>query len=157
MTEEGRPSTAMTVHATAIVVGETGVLIRGPSGSGKSTLAREVIAASNAEGRFSRLVADDRVALSFPGRHAVARPVPPLAGLLEIRGIGLVPVPYEPAALIQLVVDISDDVPRMPDRLEEVASIGDVALPRILVNVSSAPSVVLWRLRAHYDVLVTVP
>ena len=32
-----------TVHATCVVIGEAGVLLRGPSGSGKSTLARRLV------------------------------------------------------------------------------------------------------------------
>lgn len=146
-----------TAHATAIVIGEDGMLIRGPSGSGKSRLAREVIEGAAEGGRFSRLVADDRVALCCRGGRLIARPAPSLAGILEIRGVGLVQVPYEPAALIRLVVDILDEAPRFPEPGEAWAELLSVRLPRLAVNFPSAPGVVLWRLRAHFDAFVTVP
>ena len=46
-----------TIHASAALIGEVGVLIRGGSGSGKSTLLLDILAADR---RGTRLVADDR-------------------------------------------------------------------------------------------------
>ena len=157
MTDEVPGAAAMVVHATAFVVGETGVLVRGASGAGKSRLAREVIAAAIGEGRFARLVADDRVALGVHSSRVVARPVPPIEGLIEIRGVGLASMPYEPAALLGLVVDLQEEPLRLPERPDGLARLGPVEVSRIVVNFPSAPSVVLWRLGVQSDVLVTVP
>ena len=63
--------TAPTVHATAIVIGETGVLIRGRSGSGKSSLALALVARVRLAGGFAAFVADDRVALAPAGGRSV--------------------------------------------------------------------------------------
>ena len=63
--------TAPTVHATAIVIGETGVLIRGRSGSGKSSLALALVARVRLAGGFAAFVADDRVARHQPPCAAV--------------------------------------------------------------------------------------
>ena len=83
---DGEPS----VHASAVKVGNLAVLIRGPSGSGKSRLAFDLIMAGRA-GVVERavLVGDDRVHLATVGDEIEVRPAPPLAGLIEIRGLGI--------------------------------------------------------------------
>ena len=79
------------VHASAVLVGDRAVLIRGPSGSGKSRLAFDLILA----GRSGQvppaiLVGDDRVHLDTLRRTTVVvRPAAELAGLIEIRGLGI--------------------------------------------------------------------
>jgi serine kinase of HPr protein (carbohydrate metabolism regulator) len=88
------------IHATCVVVGGAGVLLRGPSGSGKSDLALRLIDGGAA------LVADDRVLLARENGRLVGRAPPAIAGLLEVRGLGLVPVTPVPAAEIDLVVDL---------------------------------------------------
>lgn len=104
------------IHAGCVVIGEAGVLITGASGAGKSTLARTLVAAVRAEGQFAALVADDRVRLSRAGGRVVARPHPRIAGLLEVRGVGILQVPFEPAACLALVADLGDEpASRLPD------------------------------------------
>src|SRR4029077_15340497 len=79
-----------TVHASAVLVGPRAVLIRGPSGSGKSRLALELIEmARTGSLPFARLVADDRVHLEAAHGRLLARPAEALAGLIEVRGGGL--------------------------------------------------------------------
>ena len=99
----GRPdpaAAAVTVHATCVAFGDTGILICGPSGAGKSDLALRLIEAGAA------LVADDRVALSAERGDLHAAAPPALAGLLEIRGIGLVELPCVSRVVVRLVGDI---------------------------------------------------
>ena len=88
-----------------------GVLLRGPSGSGKSDLALRLIE----EGAV--LVADDQVVLSREGRRILASPPETLAGLLEVRGLGILRFPHEAPAPVGLVVDLvePDRVERLPD------------------------------------------
>lgn len=74
------------------------MLLLGPPGSGKSDLALRLLA------RGFRLVADDRVALD--GR--VARPVANGAGLLEVRGLGIVRVEHVPRTVLALAVDLGE-------------------------------------------------
>ena len=78
------------VHASAVLVGNRAVLIRGPSGSGKSRLAFDLILAGRA-GQIppAMLVGDDRVHLGHRRRTIVVRPAAELAGLIEIRGLGI--------------------------------------------------------------------
>ena len=145
-----------TVHATVVVVGEAGILIRGPSGSGKSTLARRLLDRAERQDRFARLVADDRVVLIRTGGRLVARPVPAIAGRLEIRGHGLVAVTHERACVLRVVVDLVAAEPmRLPEASDLQVSIHGVFLPRIATFLAGAPDEVMWRLRGRNDTFMT--
>ncbi len=115
-----------TVHGTAVLVGAEGVLIRGESGSGKSALALRLIAGGG------RLVADDQVALSSCHGRLVASAPRATAGLIELRGRGLVTVPYERSVVIRLVADIVDaeGLERMPEAHQLTETLLGIALPR---------------------------
>lgn len=106
-----------TIHASAVLVGPRAVLIRGPSGSGKSKLALALLeTARSARLPFARLVADDRALLAEANGRLLVRPAPSLAGLIEIRGVGLRGLPYEPVAVVGWVVDLNaEDAERMPE------------------------------------------
>ena len=103
------------VHATCVAVDGVGVMLRGPSGSGKSDLALRLIDGG------AVLVSDDQVALSAgTGEQAgrvIARPPAAIAGLLEVRGIGLLPVSATASAPVALVVDLKPggEIERMPE------------------------------------------
>lgn len=114
------------VHATAVVIGGNGVLIRGPSGAGKSSLAMALV------GRGARLVADDRATLSACNGRLLASAPQTIAGRIELRGRGVLQVPHEQSAVIRLVVDIvtEADLDRMPDVPQLTATLLGVELPR---------------------------
>lgn len=96
----------MTIHASAVVFGEAGILIRGPSGAGKSSLAMSLLSLAAQVGRFARLVGDDRIELSRHGGRLVARGHAAIQGMIELRGQGIVRLPYELAVVLRLVVDL---------------------------------------------------
>lgn len=122
------------LHATTVAIGEAGVLIRGPSGAGKSVLALALIGEARQAGLFARLVADDRTALRALGGRLLARPVSPLEGLIERRGLGLTPEPYLASVVVRLIVDLSGTEPaRMPQPEELVDRLAGVDLPRLTV------------------------
>ena len=148
---------AETIHAGCVAVAEGGVLITGPSGSGKSTLARELIEAARREGIFARLVSDDRTQLQRRHDRLVARPVAAIRGLLEIRGVGLVHAPVEDAVVVRLVVELSEEAPRLPEQQDATVLVCNVALPRFF-SLKGAPlaSIVLDRLRRRSDTVVTL-
>src|SRR5215212_9422518 len=102
----------MRIHATCVVIGEAGILIRGASGAGKSSLAGAL------PGRFGRLVGDDRVEIAALNGRLVARPVKPIEGRLELRGLGIVGLAHEPAAVVRLVVDCAAEAPARPPARE---------------------------------------
>ena len=104
------------VHATAIVVCESGVLIRGASGAGKSRLAALLLAEAERRKTFARLVSDDRVALTTCDGRLLARAHPALVGLIERRFEGIVSMPHEPVCVVNHVIDLVDErQPRLPD------------------------------------------
>ncbi len=125
---------ALTVHASAVLAGARAVLIRGPSGAGKSRLALDLIQAGRTGAvPFTRLVGDDRVHLEAAGGRVVVRPAESLAGLIEVRGIGIMRLPYEPSAVAGLVVDLGTDADRMPEAQRRTANLEGVMLPRLAV------------------------
>jgi HPr kinase/phosphorylase len=128
-----------TIHASAVLVGARAVLIRGPSGSGKSRLALELIQAARGGAlRFARLVGDDRVHVEAVHGRLLVRPAAALAGMLEVRGAGIVQVPYEPSAVVGLVVDLAASAERLPDAKEQRTEIEGVALARLAVAAGEA-------------------
>ena len=124
-----------TVHATAVLAGARAVLIRGPSGSGKSHLALRLLQAAEAGViRFARLVGDDRVLVDAVNGILLARPPEPLAGLLEIRGLGLRRLPFEPVAAVGWMIDLAAaDAARLPEPATLTADISGIRLPRLAV------------------------
>lgn len=128
-------TTSATIHASAVLVGAKAVLIRGASGSGKSRLAFDLIQAA-AQGAlpFARLVADDRAHVQACAGRLLVRPAPKLAGLIEIRGLGIRHMAFEPLAAIGLVVDLAaEDGARLPAPDAGKTAIEGVSLARLAV------------------------
>ena len=126
------------IHGTAVVYGETGVLILGPSGSGKSALALALLGRARDIGVFGALVGDDRVWARAVAGQLVASGAKHLAGMIERRAVGLVAAPYEPNAIIGLTVELSPrrlTWPRLPDEPDGM-TIEGVRLPRLKLNSS---------------------
>ncbi|MBS7696999.1 MAG: hypothetical protein KF792_07020 [Chelatococcus sp.] len=120
-------------------MGEAGVLIRGSTGSGKSKLARRLVVDARRDGRFAALVADDRVRLTPAGGRLIAEVPAPIAGMLEVRSIGIVKVDFEPACIVRLVVDCEKTYPaRMPAPAAQRTDIRGVLLPRLSLCGSAA-------------------
>jgi HPr kinase/phosphorylase len=106
------------MHATAVAAGGMAVLLRGPSGSGKSDLALRLIRGPHSLLGPFQLVADDQVLVQADADRAVTVSCPAaIAGLLEIRGLGIVLVTATPHAHVRLVVDLvaRRAVARMPE------------------------------------------
>ncbi len=120
------------VHASAVLIGESGVLIRGRSGSGKSSLALALNEAGARAGLFTRLIGDDRVGLRLRGEKALVSPHPRIEGLIERRGVGLESASFEACAVLRLVADLEPaEPPRLPPAETEKVEILGIALPRL--------------------------
>ena len=135
---------APTVHASVVLAGPRAILIRGPAGSGKSHLVLQALAAAETGlFAFARLVADDRVELAAAHGRLIARPAPELAGLLEVRGLGIRRLAYEPMAVVAFVCDLDDPHPqRMPDG-SSTTVIEGIALPRLSVPAGVDPLLIV--------------
>ena len=100
------------LHATAVAIDGRAVLLRGAPGAGKSDLALRLIDAG------ARLVADDQSALARRGDVVIVRAPAAIAGLLEVRGIGIFRLDALAEAPLALIVDLApaDAVERLPAR-----------------------------------------
>ena len=103
------------VHGTCVAFGRRGVLLRGEPGAGKSDLALRFVALPPEAEERPALVADDQVWIAAGDKGALmASPPAALAGKIEVRGLGIVEVPFLPEAELKLVCDLvgETDVPR---------------------------------------------
>lgn len=128
-----------TRHATCVALSGRGVLLRGPPGAGKSDLALRLIDGG------ALLVADDRVVLRRAGARVFASAPAALAGLLEVRGLGIVRLPARESAPLALVADL--DPARGIERLPEAERcvLCGVALPIVAVAPRRASAAALIR------------
>jgi HPr kinase/phosphorylase len=135
---------AATIHASAVLMGRKAVLIRGPAGSGKSRLAWDLLQLTTPEGSqgalpFARLVADDRAYVDAHAGRLLVRPAPALAGMIEVHGLGIRRLAFEPVAAVALVVDLAAaDAARLPPAVTGKATIAGVTLPRLAVAAGMA-------------------
>ncbi len=98
------------------------MLLLGPSGSGKSDLLLRLL------DRGFALVADDRVELS----HGMASAPEALAGLLEVRGLGVVRLPHVSSARVALAVEL-----RVGERLPTPATHDLSGQPLVCIDPAS--------------------
>ena len=99
-----------TIHASCIAINHTAILLLGESGSGKSDLALRLIDSG------AVLVGDDQIVLRKEGNSLLAAPAPRLEGLLEVRGVGIVTLPYIQNIPLALAVNLvaPHETERMP-------------------------------------------
>ena len=134
------------IHATAVVIGEAGLLFVGPSGIGKSMTAFNCLAAARRAGAFGALVADDQVFVSQEDGILTAECPNAIAGMIEIRGSGIARLPHVPAAAIHLAVLLVDqeNSDRLPPEQEafDLPGIGTVPQLRMVQGVSEPLSII---------------
>jgi serine kinase of HPr protein (carbohydrate metabolism regulator) len=122
------------MHATAVLVAEGAVLIRGASGSGKSQLALALMAEARRRGLFTCLIGDDRVRLTTAGARVIVQGHPSIGGWIEERGSGILSEVQEAAGLVRCVVDLVEDPPRLPE--------GEAS--QVLLQGAAVPGFALW-------------
>ncbi len=118
------------VHATGLVLGNSGIMLRGPTGSGKSLLALTLLDTWIARGFAAKLVADDRIDVEVTKSGLVMHAPPAIAGLVELRGRGIVSRPHVEKARIHLVIDFVDRLERMVEEEELMTELFGITLPR---------------------------
>ena len=158
--------TSVNIHASCVVLAEAGrsfgapahagILLLGESGAGKSDIALRLIE------RGAVLVADDRAELFVREKSLWARAPASLAGLIELRGVGIVALPHREEARIGLAVMLSppESVPRLPGE-EHYAPPVALAVPesawppllRLAAFEESAPAKIMAASAAYADTL----
>jgi serine kinase of HPr protein (carbohydrate metabolism regulator) len=102
------------MHASALVIGDRGLLIAGPAGSGKTALCLALLRQCQRTGIFARLVCDDQTFLERAGARLIARAPDTIASLIEVQGFRPSEIAHEPAMVVDLLVRLvpAEDAPR---------------------------------------------
>jgi len=131
---EGMPQDAVNLHASTVVLGDRGLLIRGASGTGKTHLALSLVAQWSRAGTFARLVCDDQTfVMSRNGRLVACAPLT-ISGLAEVPGVGVVGIAHEPAAVVDLVVELVDAPSAGGAETSVTMSIEGIELPMLRLS-----------------------
>ncbi|AYD03140.1 HPr kinase/phosphorylase [Neorhizobium sp. NCHU2750] len=145
------------IHATAIVVDGRGLLFIGPSGIGKSMAALSCLAIARRHNVAAALVADDQVLVDGRDGRIFASCPAAIAGLMEIRGSGIVHMEHVETAPLDLAIKVVSlaDTERLPPEDERFQLAGIGVLPMIrLANTATDPLAVIgammpsWRAQA---------
>lgn len=110
-------------HATCIAYNKTGLLLKGESGVGKSDLTLRFIYFDQ---NCCTFIADDQVQLSKDGHQIIASSIVQTKGMLEVRGVGIVQLPYMEKVEVKAVIDLSpqNKIERFPCK-KEVKILGE--------------------------------
>lgn len=136
---------SIVMQATSVAIAGRALMIEGPPGSGKSSLALALI------DRGAQLIGDDAVTLSCVGATIMVAPPPNIAGLIEVRGIGLIKVPLARPALLALILTLGGPHgDRLPDKPAQRSIMG-CTIPALPFDPGSiAPAVrAEWALGVH--------
>ncbi len=112
------------VQASCVAIDGRALLIEGPPGSGKSNLALALI------DRGAVLIGDDGVHLEAKDGQLYASPPPNIAGLVEVRNLGLLTFPTTAHVPVALAVRLDAAAERFIDSPDTVVMC-DVRLPLI--------------------------
>jgi hypothetical protein len=113
----------LVMQASAVAIDGRGLLIEGDPGSGKSSLALALIDGG------AQLIGDDAVTLQAESDRLMAGPPPNIAGLLEVRGVGLIRLPLAPPTPVALILTLGGALPeRLPGPLP-MRNLAGVAVP----------------------------
>jgi serine kinase of HPr protein (carbohydrate metabolism regulator) len=121
------------IFATGIVYDNIGILIRGESGAGKSLLSFDLMDRAEMRGKVTGLISDDRILVEAQNGELIASAPDQIKGQIELRGFGIVDRPVIERHAIQLVVDISGEMDRMPENEEFETELLGIKLNRVPV------------------------
>lgn len=137
------------IHATALLIGERGILVSGASGSGKTTLALTLIDHCRQRGMFARLVGDDQLFVEAHAGRLLCRAPATIEGLAEVSGLGPRKLPFEPACVVDLHVRLlpATEIARFQeDASDDIAGCAVPGIDLAERNVTAALPAVMARL-----------
>jgi serine kinase of HPr protein (carbohydrate metabolism regulator) len=119
------------VHATAVVVGTTGIVIVGPSGSGKSSIALRLMDEARRCGHFAALIGDDQIFVEPVNGRVIATAPETISGLIEIRGSGIGKVATIGSGVLNFALQpvVADSANRIPEENQDWSPVGNLTLP----------------------------
>ena len=129
-------------HSTSIVIEDLGILIKGQSGSGKSDLALRLIDSG------ATLISDDLTICKKIGDYLYLYPHSKTKGLLEVREIGIMTVPYVENIKLKLVVELMEkESERIPKMMS--CNILGMKFPRIKIFGKSSSAVAKIKIKLN--------
>ena len=146
---QGSDETTALIHASSVAIDGRGVLLMGGSGAGKSDLALRLI------DRGALLISDDYTDCRLRDGQLFAYPPATIAGKMEVRYLGVVPMPHVHDVPVALAIRLDDKPLRMPDETIHIDILG-VSLPVFALDAfeGSAPLKTELALR-HLSVATT--
>lgn len=115
------------LHASAVAIGNDGLIILGPSGSGKSDLAYRLI------DRGAKLIADDHVIIDGPAAAPIITQSPHHIDALELRGVGIISMACINKVPLIIAIEISNHYERSPSPLP-IRQFGDYTVPVLKIS-----------------------
>ncbi len=113
----------LNIHGTSVAIQDSGIIILGPSGSGKSDLALRLIDSG------ATLVSDDRTICLKKNNEIFMFSHPDISGLIEVRGMGLIRVPYVENIKLKMVINLTNkNKERLPEKKKFKKILG-ISLP----------------------------
>ncbi len=113
-----------------------GVLIMGKPASGKTDLAIRLV--GDCPWQRSRLIADDQTLTEQRDGQIIMTPPAKIKGLLEMRGIGIIPVANSESCPLALIIEaVTERPPRLPEADNRFEILGHW-VPKIALFAASA-------------------
>lgn len=132
------------IHGTSIALGENGLLITGESGSGKSDLALRLIDSG------ATLISDDQTICMKKETSIHLFSMEKIYGLIEIRGIGLMKVPYIENIKLSMIIHLVDkEIDRLP-KIRKKKLLG-LNIPLIKIFSKEASAVAKIKLKLYEE------
>ena len=130
------------VHSTSVVIEDAGVMITGKSGFGKSDLALRLIDSG------ATLISDDVTICETVGNSIFLFPPNEIRGLLEVRELGIMTVPYIENIKLSLVVELVEkEIDRLPQ--QSFTNLLNIKIQKIKIQGKNSSSVAKIKLKIN--------